>query len=310
MSLSRLFSRAAGLALALLAAAPVAAFARAPAVIVDTDMDFDDTAALAYYGEADRLGLIDLRAVSVENSGVGLPGNALAHARCELRKLGMPLVPATDGDRGGVNNFPDFQRQLLDGVIAGAVQPCGTARREGLAAELLAASSVLDHVTLVTLGPLTTVAEALHRYPFLASRIDRVWVEGGDTSGAPDFNLWADPAAAQAVLAALPGKLTFTGVNATNQVPITTAFRTRLLADQHTAAAGIVAAIATNPLVVGASDGNGAFWWDPLTAVSSTVPGVVSYAPLRITIDDNGTVVPDPHGVPRELRHRRRPGAL
>jgi hypothetical protein len=49
-------------------------------------------------------------------------------------------------------------------------------------------------------------------------------------------------------------------------------------------------------LVVGASDGNGAFWWDPLTAVASTVPGVVRYAPLRISIDGNGTTVPDLSG--------------
>src|SRR5262249_44207316 len=73
-------------------------------------------------------------------------------------------------------------------------------------------------------------------------------------------------------------------------------FRNRLNADSHTAASGIVAALANNPLIVGASDGNGAFWWDPLSAVSLTVPGVVQYAPLRITINGNGTVVPDPHG--------------
>src|SRR3954470_23823925 len=97
-----LFARAAVTALALLALAPAAALARGPAVIVDTDMDFDDTAALAYLGQADRLGMIDLRAVTVEISGVGLKGNGLAHARCELRKVGMPLVPVTDGDRTGV----------------------------------------------------------------------------------------------------------------------------------------------------------------------------------------------------------------
>src|SRR3954468_12400001 len=106
----------------------------------------------------------------------------------------MPLVPTTDGDRTGVNNFPDSARTLLDGVIAGATCT-STTRREGLAAQLFAAPVVLggNHVTVRTLGPLSNVAEALHRYPFLASRIDRLWVEGGDTSGAPDFNLWADP---------------------------------------------------------------------------------------------------------------------
>jgi purine nucleosidase len=294
-----MLARAAVTALVLLAAAPAVASARGPALIVDTDMDFDDTAALAYLGQADRLGMIDLRAVTVDISGVGLKGSGLAHARCELRKLGMPLVPTTDGDRDGVNNFPEFQRELLDGVIAGGVAPCAASTRsEGLAAELLAASVLLGgpEVDVLTLGPLTNLAEALHRYPFIASRIDHLYIEGGDTSGAEDFNLWADPSAAHEVVAALSGKITMTGPNATQHVPITTAFRNRLSADQHTTAAGIVLALATNPLIVGASDGNGAFWWDPLSAVALTVPGVVSYAPLRVSIDANGTTVPDSHG--------------
>ncbi len=35
-----------------------------PSVVVDTDMDLDDTAALAYLGELDKLGRIDLRSPS------------------------------------------------------------------------------------------------------------------------------------------------------------------------------------------------------------------------------------------------------
>jgi purine nucleosidase len=245
-----LIARAAVTALALLALAPAAALARGPAVIVDTDMDFDDTAALAYLGQADRLGMIDLRAVTVE--------------------------------------------------ISGAVAPCGSARSEGLAAELFAASVLLggDHVDVIALGPLTNVAEALRRYPFIAAGIDHVYVQGGDTTGSPgpDFNFWADPSAAQAVLAALPGKLTLTGANATRHVLMTSAFRNRLAADARTPAARIVSAIASNPIIIGASDGNGAFWWDPLDAVGATVPGVVTYAPLRISIGDDGSTIVDPRG--------------
>src|SRR5690606_1968315 len=53
-------------------------------VVFDTDMDFDDAAALAYLCQEHKLGQIDLRAVTVSNNGVGLPGSAIRHARCVL----------------------------------------------------------------------------------------------------------------------------------------------------------------------------------------------------------------------------------
>jgi purine nucleosidase len=74
--------------------------------VVDTDMDFDDTAALAYLAQADKLELIDLRAVGVEISGVAFAGNGLSHARCLLDRLGLPQVPVSDGDRTRTNNVP------------------------------------------------------------------------------------------------------------------------------------------------------------------------------------------------------------
>jgi len=41
-------------------------------------MDFDDAAALAYLSQEHKNGRIQLRAVTVTNSGVGLPGLARA----------------------------------------------------------------------------------------------------------------------------------------------------------------------------------------------------------------------------------------
>src|SRR5262245_12639107 len=68
-------ARCAVLLLVILAGAPSAWAAMpersmdVPDVIVDTDVDFDDVAALAYLVEAHRLGLIRLRAVTVAISG-------------------------------------------------------------------------------------------------------------------------------------------------------------------------------------------------------------------------------------------------
>src|SRR3954463_11216303 len=117
MSPSSLLARAVVSALALLAVAPVAAFAHGPAVIVDTDMDFDDAAALAYLAQADRLGMIDLRAVAVAGDGIAFPGAGLGHARCLLAKLGMADIPSSDGIDTRENNFSEFYLGLLDVVV-------------------------------------------------------------------------------------------------------------------------------------------------------------------------------------------------
>jgi inosine-uridine nucleoside N-ribohydrolase len=282
-----------------------------PAVVVDTDMDFDDTAALAYLAEADKLGLIDLRAVTVEVSGVAFAGNGLSHARCLLDKVGLPQVPVSDGDRVRTNNFPAFARVLLDGIVESGVRiapdrQCPVVPTEGHAADLLASAirSAPGEVTLVTLGPLTNLAEALTSDPTLAAKIGRVFLIGGtlDWSTVPtsgldthDYNLWVDAPAAQTVLDAMSARVFMTSHEATKYVPLTEAFRQRLAADRTTPAADTVYTMASNPVLVGAeADNQGpdsqgvAYWWDPLDGVAATVGGVVNHQPVRVRVVQSG----------------------
>lgn len=59
--------------------------------------------------------------------------------------------------------------------------------------------------TLVTLGPLTNVALALHRAPDIARKVRQCYVMGGaactvgNVTPAAEFNVWVDPEAARAV---------------------------------------------------------------------------------------------------------------
>jgi purine nucleosidase len=63
-------------------------------------------------------------------------------------------------------------------------------------------------VTLCTLGPLTNVALAFAKAPEVRARVARIvgmgggWSEGGNTTPAAEFNIFADPHAAQAVFQA------------------------------------------------------------------------------------------------------------
>jgi pyrimidine-specific ribonucleoside hydrolase len=76
-------------------------------------------------------------------------------------------------------------------------------------AELLLSSP--EPVTIAAVGPLTNIALLLRVFPDAAARIGRLVVmggsaaRGGNVTAAAEFNVWADPEAAQAVLtSALP----------------------------------------------------------------------------------------------------------
>jgi purine nucleosidase len=74
---------------------------------------------------------------------------------------------------------------------------------------LIAASHrYAGELTVVTLGPLTNLALALHDDPSIVNRLHRVVVMGavadhvGNVSPVAEYNMWADPHAAELVLAA------------------------------------------------------------------------------------------------------------
>jgi purine nucleosidase len=306
--------RALLLALLLSAALPMAADARQN-VVVDADMSFDDAATLAYLAQADRRGLIDLDAVTVSLSGAGYTARGLSHARCLVRKHGVRGVPVSDGDRLGANPLPEAIRGYVDRVVHNASalgdSACPDVPTEGRAARVLAARR--GKFTLIALGPLTNVAQALERDPALARRIEHVYIMGGSTThgnlccGAGDgtdhgqeFNFWADPAAAQRVFSALSGKVSLVALNATDFVPITFDFVDRLKASDTTVATATVVTILEDPDVQEYMRQGLMYWWDPLAAASAITGRFVTYERTRLSVVQSGleagrTVV-DPRG--------------
>jgi purine nucleosidase len=280
------------------------AAARPPAYVVNTDDDFDAVAALAYLGEAARSGRIDLRAVSVEISGFAPAGPGLSHTRCELAKLGLSNVPSSDGDRTGVNPFPDFFTFLAP-IIERAVRPdpatqCPSVPSEGGAAQLLVSAilSARGPVTVVNHGPLTNLVEALRLQPLIALKIGRLYAMGGGIAhgnvsepgfdNSQEYNIWANAPAAQTVFRTLWGRVFMTGLDATDHVPLSADFRLRLAADLTTPAANIVYSMASDPLFIGQEGLGELYWWDALNAVASITGGVVSYRLLPISVVQSG----------------------
>ncbi|MGR6916768.1 nucleoside hydrolase [[Actinomadura] parvosata] len=266
-----------------------------PAVIFDTDMDFDDAATLAYLAQEHHAGRIDLRAVTVTNSGAGLPGRAIRHARCLAERLGLRGVRIADGSGTGPHSFPADLRQLFDRVLTAATPGCaGDESPSAVRAPELIRKLLRDDpaTQIIATGPLTNPAAAL---PYSAARLTTmggaVHVPGNLCCGTPpefdgtqEFNYWLDPAAARAALTGSRGAVRMVSLDAANEVPITDTFLDRLAADHGTPAAATVLEIVTHPEVRPLIAQNLLYWWDPLAAMSAVRPGYVEFTYGRVDV--------------------------
>lgn len=302
---------------------PYTAFARhddRPVVVYDTDVDFDDVAALAYLAQAHKQGLITLAAVTVANNGAGLPGSAIRHARCVLDAAGLlDEVPIADnGATVGPNVGPAILRGTVDTILQMTFADCAqpTTSTSQSAAALLRETIKRNHgLTVLTSGPLTNLSAALGNGNGVAAKVGRVVAMAGaiDVPGgigfeytgiyddSQDLNAWFDPAATDDVVRTFGRKLTLVGVDATNDVPITLPFIADLTAVASTPEAGIVAAIGNNPILqFGLSLGQAAYWWDVLAAEVAVGEPVVSVSEVRVTVvlsgPQTGRTARDPHG--------------
>ncbi len=293
-------------------------------VVYDSDLDFDDAATLLYLCQADKRGLIDLRAVTVVNNGVGTPGRSLTHARTILADCGLPDVPVTNGSEEWVNEPPPEARELFEQVLTGALGDAGVPDVPGemSAAELIATTVRASRtpVTVLTTGPLSNMSAALDRMSprTVADHLGRVVVMGGafdvggnlfgSTTGGFDnsqeVNMWIDPAAADHVFATVPrARVSIVALDATNHAPITPAYVQRLGTEAATYEARTVHAIVTQPGMPELIGQGVMFWWDTLAAVSLVTGEGVAYRvrPVHVVLDgpSSGRTVGVPGGTPQ-----------
>lgn len=308
------------------AASAAACSRRAPAIVFDTDMDFDDAAALAYLCAEHRSGNIELRAVTIENDGAGLPGSAIRHARCVLAACGLPDVPVADGSPAGAHAVSPELHFVVESVLEGALAGCteSSDASEESAPALLRRVLRRGDTTLLTTGPLTNVAAAIgdRHGREAAEGVERIVIMAGALEtpgnllgtgtetydGTQELNAWADPAALAAVLAQLGNRATLVPLDATNDVPVTPEFITTLDATAATASADVVVDITAQPIVQFGVSIHAFYWWDPLAAVTAvaTVGGVdvvtTDRARVAVVTDEgpaSGRTYVVAHGGPR-----------
>ncbi|HET6746211.1 MAG TPA: nucleoside hydrolase, partial [Candidatus Limnocylindria bacterium] len=152
-------------------------------------------------------------------------------------------------------------------------------------------------IRLLTLGPLTNVAMALDVDAELAGRLESIWIMGGavqvagNVAGSPgadtdntaaEWNIYADPAAAQRVLeSSIPIHLI--SLDGTNQVPVTRAFADRVRSASGTGPGlGVLQELfAENSYMVSGSS----YLWDPLAAIFATGYEIGAFTETRVEVD-------------------------
>jgi pyrimidine-specific ribonucleoside hydrolase len=245
-------------------------------VIVDTDAGADDAIALLYLLQHPG---VDVLAITV--SGTGLThcdpgvGNVAGLVELAAPEMSIPITCGRDTPLEGSRAFPDEWREQADGRYGG-IFPSGEPISDDRSAVDVLAETVADAgrpVTLLTLGPLTNLADALAQAPGVADDIASVVVMGGaldaggnvEVEGEPgarttEWNMYVDPTAAQDVL---DSNLDVTLAPLDTQTPIDV-YDVRALAEEAASPAGSAVAelLASSPFFVS----EGFFLWDPLAA--------------------------------------------
>lgn len=281
--------------------------AAAPAVILDMDADYDDIAALAYLCQEHKLGRVELKAVTVTAAGAGKPGNAIKHARCVLEACGLPTIPVADSTATGKNKFPDaFQSDVattLDAILSTCTQSEAPSAKSAPAL-INDVAAEAGKITVIMSGPVTNLSLALKEPggDTLKASIEGVFIMGGAVhvggnlccgaeagfSGAQEFNIWADPDAAETIFQTLGEAVRLVPLDATQFVPVTPAYVDRIMGDHQTKEADLVAAIATSPSMTASVESGDMFWWDPLTAVAAVHPGLVKFTTEGVSVLQEG----------------------
>ena len=207
--------------------------ARTP-VVIDTDMGLDDVMAILYLLQrAD----VNVKAITVSGDGLVPCGPGTQHALGLIAIADAKDIPVACGRDKPLQGDHTFPRGWRDGAdhLMGITWPEDDAVSNQSAGDLIksAIKSSPKKVALLTLGPLTNVAEALQADPNLIDNVQMITIMGGavdvpgNVTGVPlsapnrtaEFNIFVDPRAANIVFKS-GAPITLVPLDATNHAPL------------------------------------------------------------------------------------------
>lgn len=266
-------------------------------VIIDSDMAPDDWMAILFLLQRPEINVL---AITVSGTGEAHcdPGvrNALGLVALAGRS-GIPVACGRETPLQGDHVFPEDWRTRADtmsGLELPRVElPANDENAVNLLTRLALASP--RKVSILALGPLTNLAEAVQQEPALVEHIETVVIMGGALqvlgnvgfSGVDidnqvaEWNFYIDPLAVKIVFGSdLPVLLV--PLDATNDVPLNLEFFRQLKANRQTPEAEFVYQALAKMQDFIASGGY--YFWDPLAAGLLVNPGLGSITEGKIKV--------------------------
>ncbi len=271
-------------------------------MLIDTDVAPDDLVAIAFLLASPG---VEIKAITVSGTGEAHCDGGVDVVLRLLERLDAPPIDVACGREtpiAGDHAFPDAWRAGADAGSGLALPSTSRQAFAGDAVQLITdTADGVDGLRVLTLGPLTNLADALGSEPDLAQRLESVDVMGGalfvpgnlQFAGPPDndvaeWNIYVDPTAAQKVIdSGLTVRLI--SLDGTNQVPVTKEFATRVREEATGPGALMLAELfAGHPFM---TDGS-YFLWDPLAAAMAAGYPLGSFSAATVDVEEaEGTEV-------------------
>jgi inosine-uridine nucleoside N-ribohydrolase len=259
-----------------------------PAIILDTDPGIDDAFAIIL-----ALQHADLRAITTTAGNVGVDittANAL-----RILELAGGKVPVYRGAAGPLIG-PTIDAGSIHGSsgLGGAElpDPSGSPEDTDAVSFLISATAKDPGLKVIAIGPLTNIALAIERDETFAHRLDGLTIMGGsaaqgNTTSAAEFNIYADPEAADIVFRAV-SNIRMIGLNLTHQVKMGSE-HVKAFAACNTRHGHVMSVMLEGYLKAVEFIGfDGVFMHDPTAVLAVTHPELIEYEYRHVSIETKG----------------------
>lgn len=275
------------------------AAARRP-FIIDTDVGVDDVIAIFYLLQRPD---IDVKAITIASTGNAHCLPALRNVLGLLKLMKRNDIPVECGPLNPLNgqhHFPDSvleEADTLSGTAKLLPQVTATSQQKGVELLIETIQKSKQPITILAIGPLTNIAEALQRAPKIKNNIQAIYILGGainvpgnlSSVGVPksnktaEWNIYIDPIAAAIVLNhSIP--IVLVPLDATNTVPMDMDFYKALKKNHRSPAANFIFTLLNKNLQM--LTAQQWYFWDPLSAVIASDESIASFTiqPLRVVL--------------------------
>ena len=195
-------------------------------IIIDTDPGIDDSLAIMLALNSEEIEVVGITIVSGNVHARKGAENALKILKA-LDRLDIPVY---------VGNGDPLKRKLItaedthgeDGLGETFMPEVKEVRyKEGAVDFILDSLRNIKDLSIISIGPLTNIAEAIMKDKEAVDNLSELVVMGGafksfgNCSQVAEFNFWVDPDAAEYVLNNLHKKITMVGLDVTREVVLT-----------------------------------------------------------------------------------------